>query len=493
MNQIPVIIMVLLLVSAAIVPVLKIKYMGSLRGFIMVVMSGAVVLALMNIQQVLTFGESTILFGGYSSKIGIEFYVSQLGSIFALFVLILSWVIILYSLKDMEHHIPKTKFASYYTLVFLMLFSMMGMIFTHDMFNMYVFMEILSLTSAAIISIKDKKENILASFRYLLLNTIGSLSVLFGIALLYMVSGYLNMGELYQIMPTLIEFYPLNLLLAIGFMFMGLGIKSAMFPLHVWLPDAHSTAPSPSSALLSGIVVKIYIFTVLKLMVFVFGVDVIASLQVDVALQVLAIIGMIMGSVFAIGQRDIKRMLAYSSVAQIGYIFLGLSLLTTAGIAASMFHVITHGIIKSALFLSAGAIIYKTDIRDLKQFNGMGYTMPFTMMVFSVAALGLIGIPGINGFMSKVYLSLAIVDYGQPWLLAAILISSYLNAVYYLPIIINSFLRNDAKTQPNMILEKLPKVMQMSMVILLVLMIATGFYPQLFMSFIERAVVFLGI
>ncbi len=493
MNQLPVIIMVLLLVAAAIVPIIRIKHLDSLRGFVMVVMTGAVILALLNIQEVFTVGESTIIFGGYTSKIGIAFYVSQLGSLFALFILSLSWVIVLYSLKDMEHHIPKNKFASYYTLIFLMLFSMMGMVFTHDMFNMYVFMEILSLTSAAIISIKDKKENILASFRYLLLNTIGSLSVLFGIALLYMVSGYLNMGELYQIMPNLIEFYPLNILLAIGFMFMGLGIKSAMFPLHVWLPDAHSTAPSPSSAILSGIVVKIYIFTVLKLMVFVFGVDVIASLQVDVALQVLAVIGMIMGSVFAIGQRDIKRMLAYSSVAQIGYIFLGLSLLTTAGIAASMFHVITHGIIKSALFLSAGAIIYKTNIRDLKQFNGMGYTMPFTMAVFSVAALGLVGIPGINGFMSKVYLSLAIVDHGQPWLLAAILISSYLNAVYYLPIIINSFLRNDAKTQPNMILEKLPKVMQMSMIILLVLMIATGFYPQLFMNFIEQAVVFLGI
>ncbi len=493
MNQYPIMMMVLMLASAALIPIVNVKFKQHLHAFIMIVMSALVLLGIFNVKHVIAFGESYINFGGYRASIGIEFYISQLSSLFVLFVIVLSWIIILYSLKDMDHHIANSKLKSYYTLVFLMLFALIGLSFTFDMFNMYVFMEILSLTSAAIISIKDKRENILASFRYLLLNTIGSLSILFGIALLYMVSGHLNMGELYRSMSTLIELYPMNLLLAIGFMFMGLAIKSAMFPMHVWLPDAHSTAPSPSSALLSGIVVKVYIFTVIKLMVYVFGVDVIRTLQIDVAISILAVVGMIMGSIFAIGQKDIKRMLAYSSVAQIGYMFLGLSLLTSAGIAAVMFHIITHGIIKSALFLSAGSIIYKTDIRDLRQFNGMGYTMPLTMAVFSVAALGLIGIPGINGFMSKVYLSLAIVDGGQPLLLGAILVSSYLNAVYYLPIIINSFLRNDPVSQPNMIAEKLPNVMIASMLVLLLAMIVTGFYPQLFMRSIESAVAFLGL
>lgn len=493
MNYLPVISMILMLSGAAIIPIVNIKHRGSLHGFVMIFMTALVVLTILNYREVLQFGESYLVFGGYERFIGIEFYISQLASLFAVFVTSLSWIIMLYSLKDMDHHIASNKHASYYTLIFLMLFSMIGMIFTYDMFNMYVFMEILSLTSAAIISIKDKKENILASFRYLMLNTIGSLSVLFGIALLYMVSGHLNMGQLFEVMPNLIAIYPMNLLLAIGFIFMGLGIKSAMFPLHVWLPDAHSTAPSPSSAMLSGIVVKIYIFAMIKLIVYVFSVDVIATLQVDDAISIIAVIGMIMGSIFAIGQKDIKRMLAYSSVAQIGYMFLGLSLLTSAGIAATMFHIISHGIIKSALFLSAGAIIYKTDIRDLREFNGMGYTMPITMAIFTVAALGLIGIPGINGFMSKVYLSLALVEGGKALFVGGILVSSYLNAVYYLPIIINAFLRNDVKTQPNMIVEKLPKVMEISMLLLLVLMITTGFYPQLIMQYIENAIVFLGL
>ena len=488
----PVVMLLTLLLVGVTLPLTKPTSFKVFKPIIMLVLTLVLAMSILSYQQVTQLGSTIITFGGWSAQIGIIFVNNRLSALLAVFVLAISWLIVLYALQDMEHHIPKSKFPSYFTLIFLMLFAMLGMIYTQDLFNMYVFMEILSLTSAAIISIKNKRENILAAFRYLLLNTIGSLSILLGIALLYMVTGYLNMQQIYQIMPTTVALYPLNIYLAIGFMVMGLGIKAAMFPLHVWLPDAHSTAPSPSSALLSGVVVKIYMVMLIKLMYETFGPLAFDELNIALLLQVLAVAGMLMGSIFAIGQKDIKRMLAYSSVAQIGYIFLGLSLLTNAGLSAALFHVISHAILKSALFLSAGAIIYKLDLRDLRKFDGVGYTMPLTMAVFTVSALGMIGIPGISGFMSKVYLSLAVVDANLPWLLVAILVSSYLNAVYYLPIIINAFLKNNPKVNPSMVLEDIPLVMKIPMIVLLIATMTLGFYPQLVKTAIDLAVIGFG-
>jgi len=365
---------------------------------------------------------------------------------------------------------------------------MMGITYTNDLFNMYVFMEILSITSCSIISIKRKKENYMASFRYLILNTMGSLSVLLGIALLYMVSGHLNMTQIYLAISEIWSIYPTNITVAIGFILTGLGIKAAVFPLHVWLPDAHSTAPTPSSALLSSIVVKVYIFSVYKILFKVLGQTIVVGLGIPTVITYFAAIGMIMGSVFAIGQKDIKRMLAYSSVAQIGYIFLGLGLVTVEGLSASLFHIISHGLMKSALFLSAGSIIYYKEKRDLRDLDGIGYEMPVTMTVFTIAALGMIGIPGISGFMSKLYLSFAVLGVNKPVYLAIILASSFLNAVYYLPIVISAFLKEGKDRKNVMTMERLPKQMLIPMVILAILVVTIGFYPHLIMNLVDKAV-----
>lgn len=492
MSNYPVIILILLLVIGVSLPLSKPTTFKVFKPVVFMLLTFILVLSFLSYIHISKVGPSTITFGGWNATIGIIFVNNKLSALLSLFVLFMSWLIVMYALKDMEHHIPMSKFPSYFTLIFLMLFSMLGMIYTQDLFNMYVFMEILSLTSAAIISIKNKRENILAAFRYLLLNTIGSLSILLGIALLYMVTGYLNMQEVFRVMPNTIAAYPLNITLSIGFMVMGLGIKAAMFPLHVWLPDAHSSAPSPSSALLSGVVVKIYMVMLVKLIYETFGPLAFEQLNIALLLQVLAVAGMFMGSIFAIGQKDIKRMLAYSSVAQIGYIFLGLSLLTNLGLSAALFHVISHALLKSALFLSAGAIIYKLELRDLRKFDGVGYVMPLSMAVFTVSALGMVGIPGVSGFMSKVYLSLAVVDAQAPWLLVAILVSSYLNAVYYLPVIINAFLKNDSKKIPSMVLEDIPLVMKLPLIVLFFAMMTIGFYPQIVKNAIDIAVMGFG-
>lgn len=439
--------------------------------------------------QVMTHGSYMYNVGNWSPTIGIQFSIDEFSTMMVFFILMMTTLVVVYSLRDIEHEILPKQIPVYYSLVFLLLVGMVGITFTNDLFNTYVFMEILAMTSCAIISIKRKKENFMAAFKYLMLNTLASISFLFGVTLLYMATGFLNITEMSNQMATAWEIYPTNILLALGFMAAGLGIKAAVFPLHTWLPDAHSSAPTPSSALLSGLVVKVYIFVAMKVLFRLVGTDIIiGNLGIHNYIAYFAATGMIMGSVFAIGQKDIKRMLAYSSVAQLGYIFLGIGMATTQGLSVSLFHVVSHGLMKSALFLSAGAIIYKTEKRKINDLSGIGYEMPLTMIVFSIAALGMIGIPGMSGFMSKWYLALAVLESNQPFYLLVILLSSFLNAVYYLPIIVAAFLKPREDGSEEMTRDGIPRTMTVPMMIIAGLIILVGIFPQILMNIIERAI-----
>lgn len=486
--HLPVYVLLLLLAMALTIPLATRLSNLEIKIFMTYSLVVATMLSVATVIRVLQSGAYVYHFGLRDPMIGVEFVVDEFSAVMVALVMILSTLIVFYSYRDVEHEIYPHLVPGYYTLVFLLMFSMIGMILTNDLFNLYVFMEILSLTSCGIVSIKRKKENLLASMKYLMLGTIGSVSILMGIAFLYMVTGNLNMSINYEIIQEVWHIYPRNILIALGFILTGFGIKAAVFPLHTWLPDAHSTAPTPSSALLSGLVVKIYLFAMIKMIYRVIGFDIVTQLDIPLFLTYFAMVGMIMGSVFAIGQKDMKRILAYSSVAQIGYIVLGIGLATELGLSVALFHVVTHALMKSALFLSAGAIIYQTGKRDIRYFAGIGYQMPVSMVVFTIGALGMIGIPGINGFMSKWYLSLAVLDAGRPMILLVILLSSFLNAVYYLPIIISAFLKESADRENVMIVDDVPKSMTIPMSIIAGLCILIGFFPQLIMTFIERAI-----
>lgn len=490
MNSIhfPVYILLLLLISAVIIPIRKGSNDNRFKLQIVSVLGLIWILSLSVLINVLKDQPFTYTFGQWDSAIGIQFVVDEFSALMTFIVLSISSLVIIYSLDDIECEILPEQVFSYYTLIFLLLFSMIGMIFTNDLFNLYVFMEILSLTSCGIISIKRKKENLMASFKYLMLGSIGSISVLLGIALLYMVTGHLNMTEAYVAISNVWHSYPKNILISLGFILTGFGIKAAIFPMHIWLPDAHSNAPTPSSSLLSGLVVKVYVFAIAKILFRVIGKDIIREIGILEFITYFAVLSMIMGSVFAIGQTDIKRLLAYSSVAQIGYIFLGLGLATELGFSAALFHVITHALMKTALFLSAGAIIYQTGKRDIRCLEGIGYEMPITMGVFSIAVLGMVGIPGINGFISKWYLGLAALDADKPIFLIMILLSSFLNAIYYLPIITTAFLKDSKERENIMILDNLPKTMTIPMMTLAICCLVMGLYPHIIMDIVEKAV-----
>lgn len=486
-EQLPILNMLLLLSAALIIPLLK------KRKFKQTLTLGFIVLLIVTVSSgyllyyVNQFGAFTYDFGNHNSVIGIQLLINSFSTLFTFFIIFLTLLVYIYSTGDATEGIEEKEYGRYYILLFILLFSMFGILYTNDLFNTYVFMEILSITTCSIISIKRKKENYTASFRYVMLNEIGSLSYLFGVALLYMITGYTNIELVSNSIQSIWHIYPANIMTAVGFMVIGIGIKAAIFPFHIWLPDAHSHAPSSSSAILSAIVVKVYILILIKVLFNVFGVDILTALHMPTILLIVAGFGMIMGSFFALAQKDIKRMLGYSSVAQIGYIVLGIGLMSYVGLTAAFFHIISHGLMKAALFLSVGAVIYYKKIRKVNAFDGLGFQMPITMIVFSIAALGMIGIPLTSGFISKLNLGVAALSGGQWIFIIIIVLSGLLNAMYYLPILIASFLKDNADQQKVMTIEKAPIQMLIPIVCIGALILLLGVYPNLISEMLEKA------
>jgi len=487
-EQLPIINLLLFLLMALFIPLLKRKpfKLTLILGFVvlgLVLVSSLYLLWYVNNVEIIRY-----TFGGFEARFGIEFVVDPFSALFTSIIAILATIIYIYSSGDATDGIEKTEYGRYYILLFLLMMSMFGILYTNDIFNTYVFIEILSITTCAIISIKKKKDTYTSAFRYLMMNELGSLSYLFGVALIYMATGYTNITLIGESMSNAFQAYQLNIVIALGFMIIGLGIKAAVFPFHIWLPDAHSSAPSTSSAILSAIVIKVYILVFVKVLFRVFNVEILNEMSISTILLILAGVGMIMGSVFAIAQKDVKRMLGYSSVAQMGYILLGIGLLSFEGLRAAFFHILSHGLMKTALFLSVGEIIFYKKTRKVNDFDGLGFIMPVAMGVFSIAALGMIGLPLTSGFISKLNLGMAVLDKNQTIFLVILIISSLLNVIYYLPIIISAFLKNEKYHYRLESIEKTPRTMIAPLILLGLLIIVVGIFPNQIMVFIESAV-----
>jgi len=487
-EQLPIINLLLLLTMALVIPLFKKRSINTTTTIGFIVLVVVLISSILILNHVHVNGSFVYRFGNYSNVFGIELLINSFSAFFTLFIIALVIPVYLYSTGDATEGVAEKEYGRYYILLFILLFALLGIVYTNDLFNTYVFMEILAITTCSIISIKRKKENYTSAFRYVMLNELGSLSYLFGVALLYMITGYTNIDLVSQSLQGVWQLYQANIITAIGFMVVGIGIKAAIFPFHIWLPDAHSTAPSSSSAILSAIVIKAYVLLLVKVMFRVFGFDILDSFSIPGIITVIGATGMIMGSVFAIAQKDIKRMLGYSSVAQVGYMVLGLGLMSVLGMKAAFFHIVSHGMMKAALFLSVGIIIFHKKVRKVEDFIGLAYQMPFTMVVFSIAALGLIGIPITSGFVSKLNLGLAIMDSGQWFFIAILILSGLLNAIYYLPIIINAFLKSRTETPQLMHLEKVPILMVVSCFFLGFAILAVGLFPNALLGLIEAAV-----
>ncbi len=486
--HLPIIVILVGLLASYLIP--AVAYLRHrLAGTVSVLIIGVtLVLSFLLTWELFQRGPFTYELGAWPAPWGIELNIDYLGVYMTLVISAMGLLSLLYATKDLYHDMDYKQVGVYYTLYLLLMSSMIGIVLTNDIFNMYVFVEISAITAVAIICVKETKETIEASLKYLILSAFGSALVLMGIALVYMISGHLNITHIAEELSQSYQLYPNVVLAAIALFFVGFGVKSALFPMHVWLPDAHGSAPSPSSAVLSGLVIKVYAVAMLRFFFWVFPRELFHDLPVLELLLWLAALGMILGSMFAIVQEDIKKMLAYSSVAQISYVFLGIGLMSLTGVQGGLLHILNHAITKSLLFLSAGAIIYATGIRKIADMHGIGLRLRVVMICFGLGALAMIGIPGTNGFISKWYLALGALDAGRPFFVVVILVSSLLNSVYYLPVVVNAFFGERGMTKAKeMTVETIPWQMMVPIVVLTLGIILFGLFPIVPLQIVDLA------
>ncbi|MBS4031056.1 MAG: monovalent cation/H+ antiporter subunit D family protein [Clostridiales bacterium] len=484
-NHFPVLAVVVLLLFAYLMPLL----MRWRKEWCVPATLGAIgfslIASLYMMWQVMTTGPFMYQMGSWAPPWGIEFSIDYLAVFATMTITIVGLIVIYYGTQDLLHELKEQVMGWYYTLYLLLMASMIGMVLTNDLFNMFVFVEICAIASCGIISIKESRECIEAAFKYLVLSAVGSGCLLLAIAMIYMVTGHLNFTYVAQALPQVMDLYPLNILVSLALFLVGLGVKAALFPLHVWLPDAHSSAPSPSSAVLSGLVIKVYAIAMIKLLYKVYPPELLGMAPIMNMILWMATLAIIIGSMFAIVQDDIKKMLAYSSIAQIGYVFLGVGLMSESALQGGILHIFNHAIMKSMLFLSAGAIIYATGTRKLSDLKGIGITLPVPTIAFSLGAFAMVGIPITNGFISKWYLALGSLDVGRPFFAAVILVSSLLNGIYYLPIVVNAFFGEPegAVAEPR----PLPRQMVVSLILLGSGVILFGVFPSLILGVVSKA------
>jgi multicomponent Na+:H+ antiporter subunit D len=333
--------------------------------------------------------------------LGINLVLDGVSVFMLITITLISFFVTIYSIHYMDKFTAKARF---YCLFLLMVAGMNGVALTGDLFNLYVFLEIASITSYALVAFGCEHEELEAAFKYLVLGSVGSTAILFGIGITYAMTGSLNMAQISATIGG--DLRPIHLF-AVALFISGFGLKAALIPFHAWLPDAHPSAPAPISAMLSGVLIKtIGVYALARVMFNVIGLTPLTSY----ILMVLGTVSMVVGVLLAMGQDDIKRFLAYSSISQVGYVVLAIGIGTRFAIAAGLFHLVNHAVFKSLLFLNSGAIEYSTGTRDLNKMGGLRHKMPVTGTTSLMASLSISGIPPFSGFWSKLFIIVAAVQ-----------------------------------------------------------------------------------
>ena len=381
------------------------------------------------LERVLTDGVIQYQLGGWAAPWGIEYRIDLLSGFVLLFVSAIGALVMTYSPRSIASEIPEGRHYLFCTVYLLCLTGLLGIAITGDLFNLFVFLEISALSSYTLIAMGGRRQALPAAFQYLVMGTIGATFILIGIGLMYMTTGTLNMADMAARLPT--ESGLRTVLVAFGFLTVGISLKMALFPLHLWLPNAYAYAPSAVTAFLAATATKVSVYIFLRFVFSVFGTEfVFEAKALDTILMPLSIAGIFVASTVAIFQTDIKRMLAYSSVAQIGYMTLGISFATVTGLTAGIVHLFNHALMKGGLFMAMGCIMLSLQSVDLEDMRGLGRRMPFTMMAWVIGGLGLIGVPVTVGFISKWYLIRAALEQGWWWIGVLVLLSSLLALAY---------------------------------------------------------------
>ena len=385
--------------------------------------------ALLLAAEVLSSGAISYHLGSWPPPWGIEYRVDALSSYVLVLVSGVGVVTALYAWRSIAAELPSDQRYLFYALHCLCVSGLLGMTVTGDAFNLFVFMEIASLSSYVLIALGRDRRALFAAYQYLILGTIGATFYVIGVGLLYLVTGTLNIADIAERLPQAEN--SRAVLAALAFVTVGVSLKLALFPLHFWLPNAYAHAPSVVTALLAATATKVAVYVLLRFYFGIFGIQLLTeSLPMREILLALSVVAIVSASLVALWQADLKRLFAYSSVAQIGYITLGIGLASRDGLTAAVAHLFNHGITKGALFLLVGGIALRAGSANLECARGLARSMPLTALGIVIAGLSLIGVPGTAGFISKWFLVLAAIEAGQ-WWLAALIVATSLIAVAY--------------------------------------------------------------
>lgn len=436
-RHLPVLSVVFLLMTAYLLPLVKPRYKIVGQIVTILILSGTAIASIYFVAVTASGDIVNYAVGGWQAPFGITIAITPLTAIIMLLVSAITLLVYFFRMSDPSA--PQGQAGSWYdALLILLVASVFGITQCNDLFNLFVFVEICTLSACALVAAGKGGKASIAAFKYLMLCNVASGFVMFAIGLLYFITGYLSFVNVHDTLQAVWQSYPHVVYLSATLFIVGMGLKSALFPLHVWLPDAHSSAPTTSSALLSGIAVKAYLIGLFKVFYLVFGQELLQALGIANMLLVLGVAGVIGGSLFALVQKEVKRMLAYSTVAQLGYIFIGLGLNNNLGLAAAIFQIISHACMKSAMFVIVGHFA-ENGKGQIKDYAGVGKEEPVLFAAFTVCALSMIGLPIFSGFITKWVLFKAALSAKHIGILVFIVVSGLLNAGYFLPLLWNGW------------------------------------------------------
>ena len=454
----------------------RVKY-PKLRDIYAIIVSGFGVVSvwvLYNMLQDSTNHIIVVAIGG-NPPLGACLEIDMMSIFMAFSASLLGFFATIYSYSYMEHD---TRLTEYYTLLSILIVGMMGVAFAGDLFTLFIFWEMMGISSYSLVSFrKDQPGPIEAGFKYMVMGSIGSTVLFMGMALIYGMAGTVNFAQI----SSVIRGQPMNLwyYLVLVMIIVGLGVKSAIVPLHTWLPDAHPEAPSTISAMLSGMLIETALYALTRITFVLFEPKVFS-----VTLAGLSVITMSLANLTALYQKDIKRMLAYSSIAQIGYMLIGVSASSVLGAQGLMLHIFNHSLMKGLAFLSAGNIVHLAQSRDMDELRGVGRSMPVTSLVLFISFLGLAGVPGTGGYISKVFLFNSAMGAGYWWLTVLGVLNSALSVGYYLPAMYKLVGQTDKKVT---VMGEAPPLMLLVCIAMAILVIYTGVFPSTIIGYADAA------
>lgn len=481
--QLPILILVPLFLGVALVPAAGLIRRGFAYPLALLLLAAYLGLAVKGLSLVMAGGEIRYHLAGWNPPVGIEFNLDMLSAFVVTVIAAIAMLVSVYAGVAVRRETPRRE-PTFYAVMFLMLLGLSGMVLTADLFNLYVFFEISSLSGYALMAVGHRKAAV-SAYRYLLLGTVGASFYLLGVGYLYVLTGSLNMADVAARLPALAG-NP-ALLLSAALMVVGLGLKMALFPMHLWLPDAYTYASSTATAIIAPVMTKVSAYVLIRVLFFVYDPAFMhGSLPLGPVITWLGLAGVIVGSVMAIAQKDAKRMLAYSSVAQVAYIGVGIGLATPLALVGAMLHILNHATMKSCLFLVMGGVQLRTGSTRMNVLTSLGRRMPWTFFGFTLAALAMVGIPPTNGFFSKWYLVLGGIQAGQWAVVVVVIASGLLTAVYFFRVLARVY--TDPKTTDEQVFDvaETPLAMRIPVVTLGVIVLLLGVFNTWFVGNVLR-------